>query len=125
MMFAISTTSSDTSSVMIVMTTRISTSVKPFLRLIAPPFMASRPPVRSARLLVLDAPRRGRRGRRPLMVAPRAPHVEAAGMQHGRAARRRGPGARSGARPGRHGVVAVVDPVRGRIAFLAPDRVHD
>src|SRR4051812_24786906 len=119
-----STTSSDTSSVMIVITTRISTSVKPFLRFIAPPTMRLGPPSGAAGLFVLDAPSRSRRGRIPAVIAPGAPHVEAVGMQHRRALHRGLPRLR-GPRLPRHLIVAVVDPDRGRLAVLAVDRVED
>src|SRR6185436_1205987 len=123
MMLAIRTTSSETSSVMMVMTTRISTRVKPFFFwFIAPPTMRLLPPVRSA-LLVPHAPRGLRRRARGRIVAAGAPEIEAAGMKHrggpggaaGTAARTAA-GARAGA--GR-AVVPVIDEARDGITVVA------
>src|SRR5690348_2870606 len=91
--------------VMIVMTTRISTSVKPpsprlrrpglFVRLIASPDLRLIPVRPERRLLVLHAVGRGWGPRVPREVTARAPHVEAADVDVGRAAgscrARRGP----------------------------------
>src|SRR6185436_18701053 len=83
---------------------------------------------RPERLLVLDAPLGRGRGRTALVIAARAPDVEAVGMKHGGAAARR---AASGAGPAAGPcaawglVVPVVDPVRGRIAVLAEHRIDD
>src|SRR5579862_8468915 len=102
---------------MIVITTRTSTSVKPFRRLIAPPTMRLWPPEGTADLLVLHAPRGGGRRRLSAVVAARTPHVEAAGVQDRRAQHRDGPSARS-ALGGRRLIVPVVDPGHGRLPSL-------
>src|SRR5436190_18527516 len=124
-MFAISTTSSDTRIVMMVMTTRISTSVKPFLRLIAPPNLRLIP-VRPERcLLVFHAVGRRRRRRVPAEVAARAPDVEAADVNIGRSTGARG--ARRGTIAARlsRDVVAIVDPVGGGFALRAEHRIDN
>src|SRR5579862_3300731 len=89
MMLEISTTRSDTSSVMMVITTSSSTSVNPFLRLMGPPSTRLTIPLPAPiLLLVLDAPGGGRRGGIPAVIAAGAPHVKAAGMQDRRTQRR-------------------------------------
>src|SRR6185503_15735352 len=105
MTLPISTTSSETSSVMMVMTTRISTSVKAlFFRFIAPPSMRLTPPKSGARLLVLDAPCAGARSALRV-VAAGAPDVEAAGMDDG------GPAGARAARAARRAAGLVVDAI--------------